>query len=295
MKTKILIYLLTALAISLMVLIGCAEKIVAPAGKGGVAISMKIAAVQEVSSMMVYVYIPEGDADRPIVDSLTLQDGNFVGAIDVLAGRNRRFVIEGLGYGRQEELIPMYRGEKTMDVLPGVENRLVVDLRPIIPMVKLVPHAVKIPPAGTFGLDLVVYNLLLLDSISVGVFYDLQAIAVDSVVKNPDLGRSIVELDERSATNNALTKVMVWNVSPLGTIVNAAGQSTLATIYLKSLTSIDTTPGVDTANFGVYPLALSQFAGDSIPINDVYYETAMILMDSSFGPTVPGKLMSRGE
>ncbi len=265
---------------------GCSEKIVAPGQTGAVTISMKIDAAQasqSISRMLVYVVLPERETDQLMVDSLTEKDGYFVGELAIPAGRDRRIIVEGIGMGRQDIPILLYKGETVADVLPGIITRLSIDLYPVVPMVKLLPRYLEIPFAASFRLDLAVYNLNLLDSAVIGVFFDSPSLAIDSVVRNRSLGSSVAEIDWFDGSQGEIT---VYQTSPLGTIVNSNGFATLATIFVNNYQMPDTTVSVDTSFFQIFPVSLSKLGLDSIPVSSVYYESARILVDSSFGSAV---------
>lgn len=280
------IILLSGLVLSLILISGCSEKIVAPGPNGAVTISMKIDAAQasqSISRMLVYVVLPERETDQLLVDSLIEKDGYFVGELAIPAGRDRRFIVEGIGMGRQDVPVLLYKGETVADVLPGIITRLSIDLYPVVPMVKLVPRYLEIPFATTFRLDLVVYNLYLLDSAVIGVFFDSPSLAIDSVVRNRSLGSSVAEIDWFDGSQGEIT---IYQTSPLGTIVNTAGYATLASVFVNNYLMLDTTTFVDTSFFQIFPVALSKLGLDSIPVSTVYYESAKILVDSAFGSTV---------
>lgn len=279
-------FLLGSLVLSITLITGCSEKIVAPGRTGAVTISMKIDAAQasqSISRMLVYVVLPERETDQLLVDSLTEKGGYFVGELAIPAGRDRRFIVEGIGIGRQDIPILLYKGETIADVLPGIITRLSIDLYPVVPMVKLVPRYLKIPFKTTFWLDLAVYNLNLLDSAVIGVLFDYPSLAVDSVVRNRSLGNSVAEIDWFDGSQGEIT---IYQTSPLGTIVNSNGFATLATIFVNNYQMPDTTASVDTSFFQIFPVTLSKLGLDSIPVSSVYYESARILVDSAFGSTV---------
>ncbi|MEW6015554.1 MAG: hypothetical protein AB1690_09540 [Candidatus Zixiibacteriota bacterium] len=284
------IILLSGLVLTLLLISGCSEKIVAPGPNGAVTISMKIDAAQasqSISRMLVYVVLPERETDQLLVDSLIEKDGYFVGELAIPAGRDRRFIVEGIGMGRQDVPVLLYKGETVADVLPGIITRLSIDLYPVVPMVKLVPRYLEIPFETTFRLDLVVYNLNLLDSAEFGVFYDIGSLHVDSVVRNRSLGDAVSEVDIKDITGTILQGIVIWHVSPLGTIVNTKGNATLLSIFMSNYPMIDTTSYPDTTYFGVYPTHLSTFIGETIPVNDVYYESSKIVVDNVFGVIKP--------
>lgn len=278
--------LLGSLVVTMTLIAGCSEKIVAPGQTGAVTISMKIDAAQasqSISRMLVYVVLPERETDQLMVDSLTEKDGYFVGELAIPAGRDRRIIVEGIGMGRQDIPILLYKGETVADVLPGIITRLSIDLYPVVPMVKLVPRYLEIPFETTFRLDLVVYNLHLLDSAEFGVFYDISSLHVDSVVRNRSLGDAVSESDIKDITGTILQGIVIWHELPLGTIVNSKGNATLLSIFLNNHAMVDSTSFADTSYFGVYPTHLSTFIGETIPVNEVYYESSKIVVDNAFG------------
>ncbi|MEP0828825.1 MAG: hypothetical protein HRF51_09925 [bacterium] len=286
MDIRRIMTLLSGLVLSLILISGCSDKIVAPGPIGAVTISMKIDATQasqSISRMLVYVVLPERETDQLLVDSLIEKDGYFVGELAIPAGRDRRFIVEGIGMGRQDVPVLLYKGETVADVLPGIITRLSIDLYPVVPMVKLVPRYLEIPFATTFRLDLVVYNLYLLDSVVIGVFFDYPSLAIDSVVRNRSLGGSVAEIDWFDGSQGEIT---IYQTSPLGTIVNTAGYATLASVFVNNYLMLDTTTFVDTSFFQIFPVALSKLGLDSIPVSSVYFESAKILVDSAFGSTV---------
>ncbi|MFH2035581.1 MAG: LamG-like jellyroll fold domain-containing protein [Candidatus Zixiibacteriota bacterium] len=158
--------LLVILTLTLAVIIGgCSDKI-SDSNNTDVTIAFKSAlgsqsSYFETSRFLLTVYIPEDEITNSY--NLELVEGYIVGEITVKAGLGRVFTL----LVRDTSVTPaetLFRGSRTINVIPGEPIELNIPVYPQVPMIKLSPIYEEVPVSiseqgFTFDVDVSVYNI----------------------------------------------------------------------------------------------------------------------------------------
>jgi hypothetical protein len=171
----------------------------------------------------------------PVIDTLYF-DGRYIsGEVEVPAGDNRLFVIQGIQF--QMDAFPgmriIYQGQTTANVRPNAVTPLPIEMVPMVPLVKLSPVATTVQSGSTFSLDLKIYNVKTLVALFVWIGYDDNYLVPDGATPGPGLDPSVVFRAGRANTDAAQYEVYVSDTLRTG-MVDADGYANLGTINFST-------------------------------------------------------------
>jgi hypothetical protein len=262
--------------IGLLIIGGCSKKITnTDSGDIPVEVSTKLSSGMEGSGLTLFLLTVTGpDIDRPIEDTMTIEDHYLIARVEVPAGKSRTFRIEA--YDDTMRLI--YVGVTSADVMRNVELNLDIILKPYVPLIKILPRFKSIHQNSQIALELQVYNIRDLNSIDLTLQYYNPTnfnFYIDSIVPNTVLN-SYIKLDTfppDTLQPNLLSFRIYDSGSPSAQgIVNGDGFARLALIYVTSYTTENM---YDTVSLSVEATAMSNTAGNAIAA-DIYYEGCTI-------------------
>ncbi|PKK84980.1 MAG: hypothetical protein CVT49_00115 [candidate division Zixibacteria bacterium HGW-Zixibacteria-1] len=260
------------LLISAMLLVGsCSER--PTEGTSGHSLQIKINAAQmglgEAEQLDLFILtVTAPDIETPIIGVLFLVDGFLVGEVIVPPGKNRHFVIEAYDAGRL-----IYRGETTTDIAAITGVIIEINLYPQVPMVKLSPRRMVIPQGSSFGLDLKVYNIMELNTITVSIIYNNDLLVVQGAELNPSLADSLA-LQYIGDVAGFGFQIFPRNEVRVGLLVDDSGYATLATVNFQTYAYSE---DVVIDNIYIDYLELSKYL-DSIPTAPVVREGSSVEM-----------------
>ena len=182
-----------------------------------------------------YRVVVSGEGMATLTYPLTYLDGLLIGEFDVPAGNNRTFTIEVYqGQSGDGPDIVIYRGSRTINVAPDVNNTLLADtpilLEPVPAMIRTSPVYRQTTPGGTFAVDVRLYNVSNVSQMSFQVHYDPLVMTPTSAVLHTNF----------PTVNYALFSgqggIGYWSLSIFDTVqtnvafTDAGGDAPLATI-----------------------------------------------------------------
>ncbi len=231
-KFKSLLPILILLTVFLIVL-GCSKKILGPSDwkNGPVNVQLKISAAQmpmAIGSVTLTVTGP-GIAS-PIVDTLVDSAGFLVGAMRVPAGLSRKFVVEVRAPGEVGYGPVIMSGMTIADIAPFIITKLDINLKPVVPLIALLPGYREITAGDYFTFDLSVFNLDTLSSAQFYIsYYDSLKFTIDSVVRGSSLDSNIIV---RSATGGGSITIDIGTIGNIA-VTPAADRALCDDIYQK--------------------------------------------------------------
>ncbi len=256
---------------------GCSEKIINTNSGDDVrvTISTKLTSGMEISALTLFLLTVTGpDIDRPIIDTMIVENHLLIARVEVPAGKGRTFKIEA--YDDTGRLI--YVGTARTDVTPDVELELDIALKPYVPLIKLSPRFKSIHQNSQVVLELRVYNIRDLDSVDFLLQYSSPTdpyFYIDSIVPNINVN-SFIKLDTLppdtlQQNEFAFTIYESVHTNVLG-IVDSSGYARLAFIYASNYSTGNM---YDTVSLTIEATAMSNTADASIMPN-IYYEGCTI-------------------
>jgi len=260
--------------IIVIIAIGCSEKIVdnGQSESLNVTISASLSSfgsIQEIDNFLLQVSGP-GIGSPIRLRGNILADGKISGQVAVPSGRQRKFVL--IVFNKSG--IPMFMGSTVTDLSVNSRPELTIMLYPQVPMIKMTPHKKSILWGQDFAIDVEVYNIVDLHSISFDIFYDVGAlIYADSVKKGSSL--SSTATISISSGDISLNVTATERDLP-GLIVDEAGYSHLGVIYFSSAYAGN--QAADTALMSITPVLLINSLGDSIPSVSIYTENNSVIL-----------------
>jgi hypothetical protein len=281
MSRKIIFCLLPCLiAVSATIIFvgACSRKSVDSPDNGGYDVTVNVKmALPEKAGALEYgmIVVTAIDIPAPILGILELINGFLVGAVAVPPGRDRKFEVTVF----DEKGHVVYRGETTTDVAPMATIALEINLYPQVPMVKTSPRVVHAIQSDRFALDLKVYNMPSLNSITVSLFWTNYLVYPDSALPGPEV--SATALFNTFQGNNYYS-VTVSERNQTG-IVDDSGYAYLATVYFSAYSS---DLPIDTSLISVEPGWISNTASDTLWINENSGDTVSLASLYADGSTI---------
>ncbi len=265
------------------ILSGCSQKSVNENSPPSISLSMKVsspALMEAVSRFSLFVTAPDMDTVRT---ELTLNGRYLEGRVEVPAGRERKFDVRA--YDEAGTLI--YQGDTTVNVEPGVEIRLTIDLHPNpeVPLVRLSPRFQRIDANSSCLVVIKVFNIDSLYNISFRVYFSRTSLQPDSAVKNStlDTGVEFVPFLIDSIPLTSYYAIAITQTDQTTPIVDDSGYATLGSIYF---TSLYPEVAVDTAELTMQVTGLFKPSRDSIPVASVYTDNGLIEIQQGINPVV---------
>jgi hypothetical protein len=239
-----------------------------------------------------------GDDMRPLSFIMQFDGGFITGEAEVPAGERRLFVLtaEEMGFPICDTVIindtaawvcdtpttVIFQGSTVARVIPDEVTRIDIAMRPMVPMVKLSPHAQDVVSGRDFSAELKVFNVDSLQAIQVylDIAYlsetvvNVEAIEVvpsltfgDDVIFNGSIG-----VEDRNFVNITVSKPVGV---PGGTgIVDRNGDATLATIRYISYSFVDVVSAESVIEVDVVEAA--GVGGANIDVTGIREDTARL-------------------
>ena len=258
------------LILTVVMLSGCTEKVLdsPPAGGKNVVLKARVtsaALLQYVDSFRLTV---TGRDMSTITAVLGYADGHIEGEIEVPVGENRTFVLEAIDSGRLEDSV-IYRGRTTRSVLPGVVTVLEIEMRPVVPMVKLSPQWSEARAGQMFEIEIKAYNIQNLRGVWVWIDFEYNNRFVEPLgaVPSGSLGASVL-FDSRYVYDGLFYEVVILDTAGRA-IVDNEGNGTLARVQFTGDVAL-------TATLSFSQMSLQDVQGDSIPTSGIFQEVAQV-------------------
>lgn len=249
---------------------GCAEKITGPGESSQVAVTLDLKAGPAVSFRLTV-----SAADIDTIQTLMAFDGSsLTSVVNVPMGASRHFVVEGLDL----EGDVLYRGETTTDLVAIQPLVLEIDMPPVVPMIYLNPHFLSVEVGSEFVISVCANDLVGLRDLGFG--FSLQGFRktdklfataiIDTVILDPSLEGSGITLQ---ASQEGQSDVFVSLFTEGGTIVDEEGDACLVNIFCSTQDTWQDEP------VSLIPqMFLENFGGVEIPGEDIYLDTARLLL-----------------
>ena len=203
----------------------------------------------------------------PIEGVMVLFEGYLVGEIIVPPGVDRLFALRAFDIdGRL-----IYYGETTADVGTDSDVIININLYPQVQMVKLTPRFMQIPQGSDFGLDVKIYNINHLNTVTVNIVYNNERLTFERA----ELDTSLTNLAWLEYTPLGMPgfAFMVGSSNEVGSIVDDSGYVTLATVYFKSYAY---EPEIVVEDFIIDYVALTNTSFETIPADSVYFDGSQV-------------------
>ncbi len=254
-----------------LILGGCARKIVNDnqAFNVKVALSAKLLSPQAMNAVDHFELLVEASDFGSMLIPMTLENGYIVAEANVPVGTGRRFVASA--YDKNDVLL--YRGETTIDIMPGMENTLDIDLMPVAPMVNITPHYQNVMMNDSFYVDISVFNVPYITSITIEFTYNYAPAELMSVVKGAAYGDS-VDVYYYPSDAYYTYEIEIYAANETGYIVGASGYANLATVGFRSYRDW----GFDTATvvMQITPTYLYSASGTPFPVDSIFSDGAKV-------------------
>ncbi len=267
---------LAIVAVSVVVVAGCAEKITGPGQSDRVSVNMTFKAGPAVQFRLT-VSAADMDTIRALMGP---SDSELVTVVEVPLGVDRRFLVEGLDL----EGVVMYSGEEVHDVTALLPLDLSIDMPPVAPMLYLNPHFATVEVGREFVLTVCVNDLVGLTSAGFGISLGdngslgklLDAAVIDTVI----LDERLVELGiGLNFSRDSATAAFISVQSEGQAIVDEQGDGCLVEIHCSAQDLWTDEP------FDLIPtLFLENLNGIDLQLGDVHLDTARMRLVRESGP-----------
>ncbi|MFQ5453822.1 MAG: hypothetical protein ACE5D6_06510, partial [Candidatus Zixiibacteriota bacterium] len=271
MKTLLSKYipLLSFTLILFLIIYGCTKKIIGDDGDNNIPIVMnaKLSSSELssfISSFQLTVSAPDIDT---IFEPLTLNGSVIEGQVSVQEGLDRKFVLEAI-----DSSVVIYRGDTTVDIFAGDEPKLDINMYPEVSLIRLSSRYLEISNDSLLKLNIRVFNLNLLHSLSVKVHYDSSIVRADSAFLSSNLNSNIIDFAALLNEDSAFYNLHIEHKNQSGLIVNDSGDADVATVFFSWP---DTNIGRSTS-INVEPLELTDAAGNQLDTNTIYTDSSLI-------------------
>jgi len=194
---KNLLPCLVALILVIALIPGCTDKGTGTdlATNKNVELRARISSATAIEQVDLFILTISARDMETVVDTLLFENGEIVGEIEVPVGTERRFVLDAYDVPPEGgEPVLIYRGVTVVDVLPGQVVQLVINMEPLVPMVRLSPRYTEIESGTVFELDIEAANVPDLAAINVLLDFANFNYAINPIRVDPhpgDLFRSI--------------------------------------------------------------------------------------------------------
>ena len=271
-------FLVLAIVFIVGAMVGCSEKgpgSNAPEIDGNLVINIERSPAEVMGLVQFYVLTVSGSDMEPVMDTvMNAQDGFVVFDLNVPIGEKRLFVLEGVRGGVTNAPQVVYRGQTVAPVRPGAITMLNLVLQPVVPMVRLSPIMPVLAPGQPLELQVEVYNLVNLASISIDLHWPGELFGNDITVELSD--RQSPDVSFYVGYEGSWMGMTVADTLG-GTIVNAQGNGILANITLQPLVQVASEGG--TVAFGIFEIdTVWSFTilGEEIMPEQIFYEHSEI-------------------
>ncbi len=272
---------LIALALVISLVTGCTDKGTEsyPATNQDVELRARVSSAAGVEQVDLFILtITARDMDA-VVDTLLLEDGEIVGEIEVPVGTQRAFLLQAfdiLPNGGDPVLI--YQGVTIIDVLPGQEVRLVIDLEPVVPMVRLSPRFAEIESGSVFEVDIEVANVPNLAGLNILLDFAQPNYAISPirVVRHESQSSDVIVVgaDEYDGLRYRVVAVD----SSLHSMTNSDGDGVLATVTFTTEGYVDDLNRA--VNITIMDMAMVDINQDSIPVLNMERDFTELVLTS---------------
>ncbi len=273
MKRSIL--LIAVLFVS-MLLIGCSENSVnsgnATVDNLNMQISVASKGMLDVVTQFQVIITAEGR--ETMIVPLVYEQGVVSGTIDnAPAGDAITFLVQG----RDPTGLVIYSGSNTIPVFADRENQLLINLVPVVSMIKLSPRYYEIAVGELASLDVKVFNLGNLNQISFRLYSSNSAFDFepDTAILSPrllELGDNIIFFDTISFTPPFYSMAFA-NGGTENMVNDPSGDITLATLFFTPIIQ-EILP--DTTTISIDSLTMYDTNGNLIPSNTVIRDQCLI-------------------
>lgn len=261
-----------SVVLAIVILFGCSEKGVNEDTAPSITLSMKITEPALIETIREFRLIVTAPDMKRIERSLTLQGQYVVGEVRVPAGRERKFDVRAL----DETERTIYQGDTTLDIEAGTAIVLNISLYPQVPLVKLSPRFLQVPPDTTFALDLKVFNIDSLYGISLKIYFGNYVVRPDSAIAGPNLDPRLIYLNQLDYDSGfyAFAIRQIDEISPI--VVDGEGNDTLARVFFSSFY-----PEADTerAELTIEVMELTRIVNSvpvEVPVEDIFADRSVI-------------------
>lgn len=269
---------LAALTLVIALGSGCTDK---PTGNdltsgGNIDLRARVTSSAGVEQVNLFVLTVSARDMDTVIDTLLFEDGEIVGEIEVPVGTQRKFVLEAWdqpAVGGPPVLI--YRGVTITDVLPGQIVHLVINMEPVVPMVRLSPRFVEMESGSVFTVDIEADNIPGLAGAIVfldfaGFEGDIQLVSVDRHASQ----RSTVFATTLESDNPSVYVIDTLYRS----MVNSEGDGAIATMTFMTRAFIDDITVM--GNISIIQVDMIDENQDEIPTNDVLTDFCEVVLTS---------------
>jgi len=231
---------LLPMALLVLLLGGCTEKLINDGGNGGnVSLTAKFAApdlVEMINTLQLTAW--GNDMDTMVAfQQFNGYDLSFV--MDIPAGANRHFLLEAIESRDVAAPRVIYRGHKVVAITPDRSNAVSIPMYPVLPIIKLNPTNTAIPCGESFQLELETYGMVNLQGLQADVYFDGYFITLDTILKGVTPGDSAAIQYWMTDGGLGLTATDT-SFYPASDIVTETGYSHLATLYFDTRVAADT-------------------------------------------------------
>jgi len=253
-----------------MMISGCGRKVVNNDSNINVSVRVDYKALApEAGSVDHFQLVIEGSDFGAMILPMYPEGGYIVADTVVPAGRDRHFVVTA----QDTANVVLYRGETRADVAVGQVLTLDIDLHPIVPMINITPHYQHLVMNDTIYLDISIFNVPNVTSISLEFSHNFAPVDLIDVVKGDAYGDTVGVYYTYSDVNYTYL-IDVFNRNETGTIVDESGYAHLATVALRSYQDW----GTDTATvlLQVKPTYIYSYTDPTLTIDGIANDGAEV-------------------
>ncbi|MEW6411696.1 MAG: leucine-rich repeat domain-containing protein [Candidatus Zixiibacteriota bacterium] len=288
MKHTTILKITGLVILTVALLAGCSDKITNDSSPTvSVKLQAPIASTGSAAVVNLFALTVTGPDMEPVMAYRWYEGGPLVFELDVPAGSNRLFVLEGISAGPEFDFTSpledvLYRGSATADIEPGETVDLSIQLLPVVPLFRVNPYLTQVESGQPFALTVEAFNLGGLKDAEVGILFDPTIIAFDSLQKGSTLDPNDVVEITGSRTDPGLQLLISDPNISTGEIVDSNGYSDMLTLHMRSLVTLD----AGARYVDIAPLGLVSVSGDSIPVAGVYSQAATVDIGAYTQPLV---------
>ncbi len=274
-----------SVVVATLVLSGCSQKGINDNTTPQIALHMKVTEPALIESVTQFLLIVSGPGMDSIRTDLVLSGGRLEGEVDVPAGRKRKFEVRA--FDESGQLI--YLGSTVVDIEPGENIKLTINLYPRVPLVKLSPRFQEAAPKSHCTVDVKAFRIWDLYGISFIIHYDGLLVYPDSASLASELGPNVIMLPPQNDSDLYSYATGITQTDQKTPIVDRNGNATLARIFFTTDPELS-----GPAQLTVQVTGLTKIVNSTpieVPIDGIYTDGSLIEVGCDLAVTFPDPLL----